>query len=622
MLQETSNNRREDAVDFDDNALTTNEVHLTEANTENKEKISLVSKIIHKIKKATISFYNINYSVCITVGLICGILSVVLSNQKLPVKYANNDTPDFLFLSSLLLILSILIASYIALALLIRLITSHVQYKKKGFSHTIYSISAISDNLSIMIIGLGTILVSSYYDNNFQFLNSINFNMLSHDLIGLIILGNFILALMTLLVKIVSFNFNRDTFMERMLTVLRVDYFLKLIEIIKLHDQKSITENTSCIWEYGFPWIEENANLSEYQTDKSKKIKTLYFTPNINQITPELRNWIYKEFKKQPESILFGTNHINLHNLDMKPKNDDKYDIENIKTVGEIAKYFASQLLFDNFCRVLNLSRETHLKTFFLSNMFRRNSMEKRHIQASLAQINGCLRRIQISCYIVICTMLVIYTSLVGYGSTPVLFTVVSAFFGTGFAFQPSVKHAIDNVLFLLCIHPYDVGDRIFIELDEKVENLVVHELNVFSTVFTKFDGSLSIVSNGILKTKEITNVRRSGFMAETYKISVNADVKTEKLALIRAKIGDYVNEKPDDFTGAIMLNIETVEDANKMSIKIYVQYKRNWHDYNTYLKLKHELLQFIVLKLNENGIEYKMPVQPIHITKQLYDKH
>lgn len=85
-----------------------------------------------------------------------------------------------------------------------------------------------------------------------------------------------------------------------------------------------------------------------------------------------------------------------------------------------------------------------------------------------------------------------------------------------------SAKNLFEGVIFLFVTHPYDVGDRVFID----GQNLIVKELGILTTVFQKSDGQVLYSPNAVLVGKPITNIRRSGNIMQVVEIQVDLDVR------------------------------------------------------------------------------------------------
>ena len=86
----------------------------------------------------------------------------------------------------------------------------------------------------------------------------------------------------------------------------------------------------------------------------------------------------------------------------------------------------------------------------------------------------------------------------------------LTSFFTVGiaasFIFKSTCQRVFDSIMFLFVTHPFDTGDRCFID----TENLVVKKMGLLATVFTRADGSETYYFNSQLFTKFITNARRS----------------------------------------------------------------------------------------------------------------
>lgn len=89
-----------------------------------------------------------------------------------------------------------------------------------------------------------------------------------------------------------------------------------------------------------------------------------------------------------------------------------------------------------------------------------------------------------------------------------------------------SAKNLFEGVIFLFVTHPFDVGDRVFID----GQNLIVKELGILTTVFQRFDGQILYSPNAVLATKPITNIRRSSNITQTIELQIDLDVGLRSL--------------------------------------------------------------------------------------------
>jgi small-conductance mechanosensitive channel len=68
------------------------------------------------------------------------------------------------------------------------------------------------------------------------------------------------------------------------------------------------------------------------------------------------------------------------------------------------------------------------------------------------------------------------------------LIPVWTAFTGVSFAIQDPVKELISNCIFVFAQHPYDVGDWVVLDQEEKNQRLIVSSIYLTHTTFIRVD--------------------------------------------------------------------------------------------------------------------------------------
>lgn len=96
-----------------------------------------------------------------------------------------------------------------------------------------------------------------------------------------------------------------------------------------------------------------------------------------------------------------------------------------------------------------------------------------------------------------------------------------------------------DSVIFLFATHPFDSGDRVVIE----TEVFVVKQLGLFSTLFTKWDGTETMIANSKLGTLTITNFRRSSPQFENATLQLGWNTTMEQLDALEAKLNEWLQK-------------------------------------------------------------------------------
>ena len=87
-----------------------------------------------------------------------------------------------------------------------------------------------------------------------------------------------------------------------------------------------------------------------------------------------------------------------------------------------------------------------------------------------------------------------------------VAITVSSAILGLSFIFATSAQHTFDSFVFLFVRHPYDVGDRIFLQGFEPMD---VVKMELLHTTFRVWNGFILTLPNSTLQSIAIFNYKR-----------------------------------------------------------------------------------------------------------------
>ncbi|KAM0686263.1 hypothetical protein COBT_002516 [Conglomerata obtusa] len=574
-----------------------------------------------KIKKffdsLIIGYIKFNYKFSISIGVLCLISTIFLRNEYIEVEYITHGIRK-LYLGNVTGILSLTIGLYVLLSIAIKAVLSYIQTKRVRFSLYLYCTINSSEHISLAIITLTFMALSYTYDLNFKVIHEIGIEMNLNDTILVIIVSNFLLFFITFFTKMVSTTYNKETYVERMLNVFRIHYFFDLMKIVRRRLLRGNNIEDSDLWEYAFPWADRSAKVNLYQTEKYANLKEIYFARNSDKITvPGYRNWIFETFKKIPENVIYTEHEIEVSKTGPRAKSNKVGNLLKkishlIVTVDDLSRFFDSKERFEKFMKCYEFKRKTKISRVMLEHMLERNYYEIKYVQQSLKQILSALTRVQNFLYVIVLVLMVAYVFSRNPKNTSTATSLISGFFGTGIIFQSSVTSAIDSIIFLFCIHPFDIGDRVFITIDDINENFVVTEMNVFSTVFLRFDGTIAYIPNSVLLSKTITNVRRSGMMAESHKIQISTDTSKEDLSKLEKQISTYLSNTHHLFTGFCMLNVENIENCNKMHLKIFVQHKHNWHDFTGYLQAKKDLLLHLNKIMVNLGISYELPEQRV----------
>lgn len=104
----------------------------------------------------------------------------------------------------------------------------------------------------------------------------------------------------------------------------------------------------------------------------------------------------------------------------------------------------------------------------------------------------------------------------------------------------PICLNLFDAFVFIVYMHPYDIGDRILLDDD----NLIVKKIGLTSTTFERWNNEIVIISNRYIKNKALRNIRRS--KSQQWKIEM-AILRSDfdKMDRLNKRISAFVMENP-----------------------------------------------------------------------------
>lgn len=206
-------------------------------------------------------------------------------------------------------------------------------------------------------------------------------------------------------------------------------------------------------------------------------------------------------------------------------------------------------------------------------------------------------------------------------GASPFL-SISTIFFSASFFFKDVAKSTFESIIFLLIIHPFDIGDRVFIKLDttdnkaggDCTDNLLVVEMNLMSTVFERWDGVRIYVPNTVLATKPIYNIRRSGPTTDLLRMTFAHATRVDQLEALRVRLLAFLRQNRQDFTEFHRINVNALDQCNRMDVTILIQHASNWQDLELQMARRTKMLTFLKGSIEELGIYYLPPVQRIEL--------
>ncbi|KAF8450863.1 Mechanosensitive ion channel-domain-containing protein [Boletus edulis BED1] len=235
---------------------------------------------------------------------------------------------------------------------------------------------------------------------------------------------------------------------------------------------------------------------------------------------------------------------------------------------------------------------------------------ERRFLSRSMRDVGVALKTLdQILLLFAFVILFFISLSVFGVNVTQSLTSVYSLGIAASFIFKNTASSTFDAIMFLFVSHPFDTGDRCFIDTD----NLVVKKMGLFATVFVRSDGTETYYFNSQLFTKFITNVRRSDKMVESLTMQVAWRTPLEKLDALEARLNEWLaTEENRWFQPTTSITLQTISFQRHLELTIAIPHNSTWQDWglrNARRTAFHAAVQYYCRQLGITARESPMPL-------------
>ncbi|RKF64158.1 putative MscS family protein [Golovinomyces cichoracearum] len=179
------------------------------------------------------------------------------------------------------------------------------------------------------------------------------------------------------------------------------------------------------------------------------------------------------------------------------------------------------------------------------------------------------------------------------------LATAGTTLLSLSFVFAVTTQEFLGSCIFLFVKHPYDVGDR----CDLNNTAVVVEQISLLFTVFKRIDTMRLVqIPNMVLNTLWIDNITRSKAMKEQLEIFISFDTPLEDIETLRMLMESFVRH-PDnsrDFQPDILIETTGINSMDKLSLKIEICHKSNWHNENVRAARRSKFMCALILALRK----------------------
>jgi len=146
---------------------------------------------------------------------------------------------------------------------------------------------------------------------------------------------------------------------------------------------------------------------------------------------------------------------------------------------------------------------------------------------------------------------------------------------GLSWLIGSSLHDILISITFLFIRHPFDVGDKI--DLGAPNGSFTVKEIRLLSTILLNGNGTYVQVSNNVLSSLFIQNIRRSPKMSETFTFDVDYTTTFKQIERLRGLMLGFVQMERRDFQPLFDIVVVDLPDQEKMVLQADIMYKSNW---------------------------------------------
>ncbi|KAJ9125076.1 hypothetical protein QFC22_000029 [Naganishia vaughanmartiniae] len=201
---------------------------------------------------------------------------------------------------------------------------------------------------------------------------------------------------------------------------------------------------------------------------------------------------------------------------------------------------------------------------------------EKLALEASMRDLDGAVRRLDdILMVIVFVIACLIFATMLSSKISTFVTSASSFILGLSWLIGTTMQEILGASIFLFVKHPFDVGDRVDID----GQSYTVANMALMSTAFRRTDGCYVWIGNDILRSKIISNIRRSGPISETVTFEVDFATDFKKLQELREKMLIFVHEEKRDYNPVFDVVVDDFPAQGKLVLKADIKYRSNWQE-------------------------------------------
>ncbi|GMH11820.1 hypothetical protein Nepgr_013661 [Nepenthes gracilis] len=215
---------------------------------------------------------------------------------------------------------------------------------------------------------------------------------------------------------------------------------------------------------------------------------------------------------------------------------------------------------------------------------------------------------------ILIVMMFIIWLLLTEIATTKLIIFFSSQLVVAAFVFGNTCKNVFEAIIFVFVMHPFDVGDRCVID----GTMLVVEEMNIFTTVFLRWDKEKVYYPNSVLASKAIGNYYRSQDQGDSLEFSIDFMTPLSKIGDLKDRIKKYLEQNSHFWHPDHNVVVKEIENVNKIKMVLFVNHTMNFQEFVEKNRRRSELVLEVKKIFEELDIKCNLLPQEVIVSNSV----
>lgn len=226
---------------------------------------------------------------------------------------------------------------------------------------------------------------------------------------------------------------------------------------------------------------------------------------------------------------------------------------------------------------------------------------ERRAVERGLANNHSVVKKLDsLIMQIVIFFTLTFAIPIFELGAAAIMVIFGILWTAVGYLFQNTAKTVFESVVFVFVEHAFDLGDRVVVDN----EYLTVERVEIFTTIFRRWDGTAVYIPNANLANKNIYNIRRSLTQSDQIDVALAGDTSIQRVWELRDKLAEFTQSEPKDFMGPLSI-MDFIAEDGKVKLQLLVEYRSNFQDAAVRAARRNKFMAMLKQVVADLGIEY-----------------